>query len=296
MESGQVDASNGDAGRPTSKGAGDRALSFARMKAVRELVAAWNSIEAGTGVEPAQRSRLREPPGSDASPGGALPPVLLVHGGGGSPADLEPLALDLARRGRTVLAPLLPAHGRGDDALGELRFDALSARALEAFDALAAASARPIPVVGLSLGGVLGIRIAVLRPAAAFVALAPALRPFVVSRALALAGRALVNPRAAGVRYRWQREVWRGIRATEAQIARLAAPLLVIHSRDDSSVSIRGARLLHDGAASAVKRLHVVDGQGHVLTQAPEPEVIFAPLRDFLREHAPAPSSPGDRT
>jgi len=251
------------------------------MSGLREKAMHWAAFEEAQGVPPAQRTFLVEPKRSTA------PAVLLVHGGGGSPEDMAGLAADLARGGRIAFAPLLPAHGLGDEALEAIRFEALVGRALEAFDLLTAEAGVPPTLVGLSLGGVLGIRIATRRQPAAFVALAPALRPFVVRRAVSLAGEALVRPRAALVRYRWQREVWRGIQATEPEIPRVEAPLLVMHSRDDASVSRRGARLLHDGASSSSKRLHLVDRQGHVLSQAPEPEVVFGPIRAFLDEHSP---------
>jgi carboxylesterase len=157
-------------------------------------------------------------------------------------------------------------------------------RAIEAHDALRHETQSPIAVIGLSLGAVLGIHVSSRRDVAAFVALAPALQPFVGRRILGVALEAIVRPRSARIRTRWQREVLRGIRATIEAMPRVSAPLLVLHSRDDDSVSIRGARLLHDRAGSVEKRLILLEGQGHVLTRAPEPELVFAPIRSFLRE------------
>ena len=165
----------------------------------------------------------------------------------------------------------------------DLRFEKLVERALAAHEISSSmGDGQRGSVIGLSLGAILGIRVTVQRSVSRFVALAPALRPYVFRRALALVPRAIRAGRLAGVQYRWQKEVWRGIRATEEMIPRVTSPLLVVHSTDDPSVSWKGARLLHEDAASTEKRLVLVRGQGHVLTKAPEPETVFGPVRSFL--------------
>jgi carboxylesterase len=240
-----------------------------------ETVPSWNRTEAELGVEPEHRTFLRD---------GDRGSVLLLHGGGGSPLDLLPLADDLTGHGFRVLTPLLPAHGLGDEALHELRFAALVERALEAHDALAGENRDPVAVVGLSLGGVLGVRVAAHRGVAALVALAPAFRPFVGRRIAVIALEWIIRPRCARTRYRWQREAQRGIREAEAEIPVVTAPLLVLHSKDDTSVSVRGSRLLYERASSKEKRLVLLKGQGHVLTRAPDREAVYGPVRRFLME------------
>jgi esterase/lipase len=169
-------------------------------------------------------------------------------------------------------------------------------RAIEAHDALAQACAASVAVVGLSLGGVLGVHVATRREVTGFVALAPAFRPFVGRRIAVMAVEMIFRPRAVRDRYRWQREVQRGIRATELEILRVKAPLLVLHSTDDASVSVRGSRLLHDRASSAEKRLVLLDRQGHVLTRAPDLESVFGPVRRFLAETAVRQASGSSKT
>jgi pimeloyl-ACP methyl ester carboxylesterase len=93
---------------------------------------------------------------------GAGPPLLLVHGLGGSALNWVAVAPRLAESFR-VLVPDLPGHG-GSSALPD-------ARSLDPFaEALAELVAReevgPVPVVGHSLGGLLGLRLAVRRPEA----------------------------------------------------------------------------------------------------------------------------------
>lgn len=92
--------------------------------------------------------------------GGAGPPLLLVHGLAGAAANWALAAPALARR-RRVIAPDLPGHG-GSSPLP-------AASSLSAYaDALAALlereAALPGAIVGHSLGGAIGVRLAARRP------------------------------------------------------------------------------------------------------------------------------------
>lgn len=243
---------------------------------VRAELEQWGRDEAERGIAPEHRSFGRQ-----GSPGG--PGVLLVHGGGGSPADFVDLAEDLAAHGARVLCPLLPAHGLGERALVDLRFEDLLGRALEARDLLAA-DHRPVLLVAQSLGAVVGIRIAAETEVAGFVALAPALRPFVLRRVLRLARQALSDPELTRITWGWQLRARGDIRRSIATLHDVRCPLLVVHSRDDDSVDPRGAEEFLAGAGSVHKRLEMLDGQGHVLSMAPDRHRLVFPLvRSFVR-------------
>lgn len=242
---------------------------------VSDVVDEWVRGERASGVGPEHHSFLFP---SDAS----APAVLLLHGAAGSPDDLRHLARFLHARGRTVLCPLLPGHGREPITLGDVRFRDLLETALRGHDALADGR-RPVAMVAQSLGAVLGAHVAVRRPVVRFAALAPAFRPFVFRRIGMLGFLALFRPRLARAMVRWQRELLRGIRETRGVLPDLTCPLLVLHSRDDKSVSPRGGVQMHDRARSADKTLQLIDGQGHVLSRAPDRErLVYGPVVDFL--------------
>ena len=98
--------------------------------------------------------------------GGEGPPVVLVHGLGGAASNWRIVAPELARR-RRVIVPELPGHG-GSGALPDaptldLTLDPFAdavLAVLEHEDAL------PVPWVGHSLGGAVGVCAAIRRPAA----------------------------------------------------------------------------------------------------------------------------------
>jgi len=251
---------------------------------IAQAVAQWNAAERAAGAGAEHHSFYLA--------AGDGPRALLVHGAGGSPADFRKLGAYLQGRGWTVLCPLLPGHGRDPVALGGVRFRELIATVLDAHDLLRGEGPPPA-VVAQSLGAVLAVHLAVRRPLRAIVALAPALRPFVLRRIWLLGIAFVVKPRLAVATWRWQTELLRGIRQTRRILDRVRCPLLVLHSRDDASVSPRGGDELYRGAGSAVKRRVVLDDQGHVLSIAPDKErLVFGPTAEFL-EAAPADPEAG---
>lgn len=254
------------------------------------ILSRWHEAEDAGSVPEEHRSFAL-----DGAP--AAPLVLLLHGGGGSPADFLELADDLAATGAGVLCPLLPAHGRGEAALGQLVFEELVAHALEAHDALASRG-EPLIVIGQSMGAALGIRVAAERDILGFVALAPALRPYVLRRLWRLVPALLTEPSAAVTQVRWQSEVRRGVRDAARRAHRVRCPLLILHSDDDDSVALRGAHELLARASSSTKRLEVLQGQGHVLSLAPDRyRDVFPRIRAFVAAttEATRSRSPGPR-
>lgn len=95
--------------------------------------------------------------------GGDGPPLVLVHGLGGTIENWRALAPPLAESHRVVV-PDLPGHGHSAPLPEARNLDPLAEAVLAVLDAEGAGSA---VWVGHSLGGVLALRAAVLRPDAA---------------------------------------------------------------------------------------------------------------------------------
>ena len=98
--------------------------------------------------------------------GGAVPPVVLVHGLGGAASNWRAVAPALARR-RRVIVPELPGHGGSgafpDAATLDLTLDPYAEAVLAVLEH---EDALPAPWVGHSLGGSVALRAAVRRPEA----------------------------------------------------------------------------------------------------------------------------------
>jgi carboxylesterase len=111
---------------------------------------------------------MRAPGNGDKSPifiSGKGPAVLCLHGFTGTPYEVAPLARALGAAGFAVSAPLLAGHGEDAATLAGTRWQDWLVSAETALDSLrASAGGGPVAVAGFSMGGLLAVRLARLRP------------------------------------------------------------------------------------------------------------------------------------
>lgn len=106
-------------------------------------------------------------------PEGAREAVLLLHGFGGIPGELEPLAQGLASAGYAVYAPRYPGHGTCRRDFLQTRAEDWTRRAYDAYLELRA-EYEVVHVAGHSMGGLLASSIAISFGAPKLILLAPA--------------------------------------------------------------------------------------------------------------------------
>jgi carboxylesterase len=213
--------------------------------------------------------------------GGAGPAVLLLHGLTGTPWEMRPLAHALAEAGFACRAPLLPGHGTAPRELARVRREAWLTATAQAFDELAA-SHRCVYAIGLSLGGLLALRLCVERPVAAAVVLATPLRFRARIRAavhlLAPIGASLaktpgiadaearrVHPGYSRMPFSSIRELLRLQGEVEVALPRVEAPLRLIYSRADRTVAVEDAERILSRVGSRERSVHYLERSDHVL-------------------------------
>jgi carboxylesterase len=162
--------------------------------------------------------------------------------------------------------------------------------ALESYDRLAATHSR-VYVLGLSLGGVLALKVAQERPVAGALVIAAPLdlgrfrRTAVPLLALALESvaktPAILDPesraRHPGYRRMPLRAVVELIRLqseVEVQLPRITAPLRLLYSRRDPTVRIDDASRILRAASRAQGSIEYLDGSAHVVTVDRERERV----------------------
>ena len=189
---------------------------------------------------------------------GEGPPLLLVHGLGGTIENWRALAPGLAERHRVVV-PDLPGHGRSAPLAGSPDLDAFAEAVLVV--AAEAGAARSV-WVGHSLGGLLGLRAAALQPdAVRGLVLAAAAGPSSTSRAahVALTSLGLIQPGKliAPFRRSWSRSRlgryaafgWWGVADSNALEPALAEAFLVGPARHTNTRQAGRALLASDPRA-----------------------------------------------
>lgn len=225
--------------------------------------------------------------------------VLLCHGFPGTPGSLRAWADHLAAAGYQVRLPLLPGHGtRWQDANRTGFDDWLAAVTAELQDLTT--RCRAVVVVGLSMGGTLTLRLAELYPTAMAgivlvnpsvmtlrkdAALLPLLRwvlpayPGIVG---SIAKPGVTEPGYRVIPVRAMYSLSRAWPVVRADLPRVVAPTLLLHSRVDPIVEPENAEVVRDGVGSADVTTVVLENSLHVATMDFDAELIFATADEFI--------------
>jgi carboxylesterase len=238
------------------------------------------------------------------------PAMLLLHGAGDTPQTLRYLADALYAQGFHVAAPLLPGHGRSVRDFANVTADALTDAARASYDALRR-SHDWVGVIGLSMGGALAVQIAAAHqdlPALGLIAPYLAM-PARVERATRLSwlwgpvfpvlrsseGLSVLDPvenersLAYGVFTVGALRALRAIvRRAVADLPRVAAPTLVVQSREDNRITVSDAERAFALLGAREKRLEWITGAAHIITVDYGRDKVIAAQVQWMRSHAPS--------
>lgn len=245
--------------------------------------------------------------------------VLLVHGFNDTPQSVAPLAHALHEAGWTVVAPLLPGHGRSLPAMvAESRADNWRACVEEEYAALRATHPTVV-LCGLSMGAALCTLLAAKHPdVPALVLLAPYLgMPRWMQLQLPLVWIAqqftpylsgtsgpssLHDPEARarslgpGVNTARTLTDLRTIaRAAQAALPSVRAPTLYLQSREDNRISVSHAERRFAMLGARVREQRWLTGCGHIITADYCRAEVARQAIAWCAQHAGAPDAPDER-
>jgi carboxylesterase len=227
---------------------------------------------------------------------------VLSHGFTGMPGSMRPWAEALAAAGHTVRVPLLSGHGTRWQDANRVTYQQWYDEVERAVDDVRAECDQTY-VMGLSMGGTLVLRLAeqrgeditgvVVVNASLFTTrkdakLLPLLRHVVpslppVGNDIKRAGVTEPAYDRLPVRAAYQlSKLWA---LTNADIARITQPLLVLTSRDDHVVEPENSARLMAGASSADKRQIWLEDSYHVATMDNDLPVIIEESLAFIKAH-----------
>ena len=242
-------------------------------------------------------------PGAEAfSHQGGATGVLLCHGFTGSPQSLRPWAEYLAEAGLSVSLPRLPGHGTTWQEMARTRWEDWFAEADRAFEELRGWS-EEIFVMGLSMGGCLGLRLAELHgPAVSGLVLVnPSIAADTRLFALAPVLR-LVVPSLQGIASDIKKEqaselgytrvpvkaaatlpgLWR---TTKNHLGDVTQPVLVYRSTTDHVVGPASLEVLRAALPAGQLDVRELRNSYHVATLDNDAEVIFTGSLEFVQAH-----------
>jgi carboxylesterase len=214
--------------------------------------------------------------------------ILFLHGWTSSPRELRFLAEKIAPMGFHCQGLLLRGHGISLEALSPTRFADYLAQSLQAFDDLAARYTS-VSICGLSMGGLLGLYIALERKVADLVLIAPFLRPWGKTLGLPnewLVGRVplwgnIAKSQAGPIKNLEEAKNHISYRAMPAAAmvsvvnaarkfrgleAKITCPVLIHHDVQDTTSEFSGSLRLIERISSLERTLMVYAQSNHVLT------------------------------
>lgn len=246
--------------------------------------------------EPADPSAFDLRPAAEVANGAA---ALCLHGLTGTPYEMRPLAEALAARGVRARGPWMAGHEGGASVLATTSQQDWVALARAELAELRAEHDR-VFLVGLSMGGLVSLRLAQSEPIDGLVVigtplvlaspipqLLPLVRWFISSRPKS--GSDIREPRA--------RERHPGLEAMPlAAVAELIklqaevipalpeieAPTLIAHGRLDRTANPRDAERVHRAISSTEKEIFLLERSGHVVTVDHDGAVLARAVADFL--------------
>lgn len=237
--------------------------------------------------------------------------VVVLHGFGGSPATVRPLAEALVGAGYSVEVPRLPGHGTSAEDMVATRFADWWAAAEEAYLRLAGRCQEAI-VAGCSMGGALAVRLAARHPeVAGLVCVNPMARPAdpALTEMVGLmvdAGEVLspagppdiADPDAEERAYDTVPlaalvSLHRALEELQADLGRVACPVLVMTSAHDHVVDPADSDHLAVLVAAPVERV-TLHRSYHVATLDHDRDEVARRCVEFVRRVAASPPAIGE--
>jgi len=231
---------------------------------------------------------------------------LLIHGAGGSPAEMRALGEHLFKAGFTVYGVRL-ALGGGDnhashgsprratfhwrkllEKRGPKKRDGYNwERCLFDAEVVARALLTFTPntyVAGFSFGGTVALNLLQEAPLKGAVLLSPALFPVADGRYVAFRLVRSVAPFAARGIVPKEYTLVKFLEKTRARIKAVQQPILVIHAARDRVVSPKSLHFLKGVSSNPKSRFELLQSDRHVLVKGDDAAHVFKLCADFLRE------------
>lgn len=227
--------------------------------------------------------------------------VLLVHGFTGTPAEMRLLGEYLHQQGFTVLALRLPGHGTTVHDMESTNWRHWYGAVVDSFYLLRALC-NEINVVGLSMGGLLALKLAMEYPVAQVAALSTPI--FLTDRRISYLPFYRLFQRFAPKKrkdYDIDPQYFAGydhtplaslssllelMRLVQKDLGAVSCPVLLVQSRKEHTVRPESAIFIMEHLGSKDKELFWLAKSGHIVTIDLERETVFAKVSEFLHEHA----------
>jgi carboxylesterase len=226
------------------------------------------------------------------------PAVLLLHGFGGGPWEVEPLAEALRAEGCLAAVPTIRGlSGSSRREMGRCSYEDWIYAAEQAYKALRKQS-DSIVLAGFSTGGLIAVHLALKYKPAAVIFMSVPLRHWDLKRVMTNLAVDFKYKRTDHLRYYMKSAVKFPLRAllefkriqmrTKSRFGQLNCPCLILQGLDDDTVHWKSAERIRSGIQSAAPKpdvtLDYFEPAGHVLLHGPAGRQVIQRILKFLRD------------
>lgn len=237
---------------------------------------------------------------------------LCLHGFTASPAEVRWLGQHLAGKGLTVYGARLPGHGTDYHDMARQHWQDWYAAALDAYTLLKA-QCEQVVIVGHSMGGMLALLLAANVPVDGVVGLAVPIifRSRLMAQAhwlkfiMPFSDQTDRSPLPGVIREEQERrgepvvgrvrhniwstaavgELYRLAGVVYDHLPQITAPLLLVNSAADKTVSLENRDLIASRVKSTIIECQTLQKSDHILPQDIEREAVFDWVSDFILRH-----------
>ena len=224
--------------------------------------------------------------------------VLLLHGFTGHSADVRMLGRYLNSKGYTCYAPIYRGHGKSPEELIGVTAEDWWEDVQEAYQFLQNKGYKKIAAAGLSLGGVLALRLATNNPLEAVVTMCSPMF-FDNEKQLTIGFRQFVKDYKQLEKKDDEtiekeldellqqssslfQEIKQSIERVKQSVDMLYTPTLVIQSVKDEMINPKSADYIYENVESDKKELKWYEGTGHAITFSRKKDQLHEDIEQFL--------------
>ncbi|GGM36096.1 carboxylesterase [Paraliobacillus quinghaiensis] len=224
--------------------------------------------------------------------------VLLLHGFTGHTADVRMLGRFLQKKGYTTHAPIYRGHGKAPEDLLDVSATEWWEDVQNAFNELKDMGYQKIAVAGLSLGGVLGLKLAYSE---AIKGIIPMCTPMFFDNETQLTkGFKIFSTQYKEVEGKDRETIEHEVQALVDQspelfhqlgelitdvknhIDHIYTPTLVIQAKDDQMINTKSATYIYDHVECDQKEIKWYENAGHAITLGNKKEEVHEDIYQFL--------------